>query len=253
MKRKLGKAEPRHDARMLSMSRYLPPAIILPPMVNWGSKIPKWPMMLNDKIGCCTCAAAGHLIEAWTQADAGAEVTISDQEVLSAYEAVGGYNPADPTTDGGAVELDVLNYWRQNGIGGHKITAFGSVNPALMRNVKTAIYLLGGLYIGVSLPLGAQGQNGAWTTNGLAGDDAVRGGWGGHAVPIVGYSTQPDGSVLFNVVTWGQAWTMTQAFMATYCDEAYGILSPDWLGTDGKAPVGFDLATLQSDLKAVTA
>ena len=256
MKRRLGKGEPRHDARMLSMARYLPPAVVLPPAVNWGSAVPKWPMMLNDQLGDCTCAAAGHMIEAWSASEAvadkkGAEAVVTDQQILAAYEAVSGYSPAQPESDQGAIVLDVLNYWRQTGIAGHKITAFGSVNPLITRNVKTAIFLLGGLYIGVSLPLGAQNQNGTWTTEGLSGDAAVRGGWGGHAVPIVGYSTQPDGSLPFHLVTWGQTWTMTQAFMAAYCDEAYGIVSPDWTA-DGKCPMGLDLGTLLADLKLVT-
>ena len=68
------------------------------------------------------------------------------------------------------------------------------------------------------------------------------GSWGGHAVPVVAYD--PRG---LTVITWGKALRMTWGFWQAYCDEAYGILSPDFLAK-GKAPNGFDLATLKSDL-----
>jgi len=81
--------------------------------------------------------------------------------VLDLYERVSGYDPATGANDNGAVELDVLNQWRQVGIGGHKIGAFVAVSPSDAREVKEAIYLFGGVYIGISLPLAWQGQS-AW-------------------------------------------------------------------------------------------
>jgi hypothetical protein len=53
------------------------------------------------------------------------------------------------------------------------------------------------------------------------------------------------------VVTWGALQTMTWGFWAAYCDEAYAILSPDYLKQKGGqtvAPSGFNLAQLQEDL-----
>ena len=50
---------------------------------------------------------------------------------------------------------------------------------------------------------------------------------------------------------------MTWQFWAAYCDEAYAVLSMDFLKADPAnphdpvAPSGFDLAALQVDLKAV--
>jgi hypothetical protein len=43
---------------------------------------------------------------------------------------------------------------------------------------------------------------------------------------------------------------MTWAFWEAYCDEAYAILSHDFLEKN-KTPDGFDLATLRADLKAL--
>ena len=69
--------------------------------------------------------------------------------------------------------------------------------------------------------------------------------WGGHAVPVVASDPRR-----LAVVTWGQLLRMTWAFWEAYCDEAYAILSHDFLEKN-KTPDGFDLATLRADLKAV--
>ena len=85
-------------------------------------------MMHNDTIGDCTCAAAGHLVMEWT-ANVGAETTPADADILAAYSAITGYDPKTGANDNGAVETDVLNYWRKTGIAGHKIMAYAALEP----------------------------------------------------------------------------------------------------------------------------
>src|SRR5580704_3991068 len=128
-KMKLGKAAPVHDPRTLLLANYikatLPPA---PAQYAYATDIgaSSWGMMGNDKLGDCTCAAAGHLIMEWTD-DNGKMVTPPDQSIIAAYSAITGYNPATGANDNGAVELNVLKYWRKTGIAGHQITAFAAL------------------------------------------------------------------------------------------------------------------------------
>jgi len=49
------------------------------------------------------------------------------------------------------------------------------------------------------------------------------------------------------LVTWGALQRMTWGFWSAYCDEAYALLSNDFLTAD-RTPAGVDLATLESDL-----
>jgi hypothetical protein len=56
---------------------------------------------LSRKVGDCTCAAAGHAINQWT-AYAGKKFSPANADILKAYEAISGYNPADPSTGGRA-------------------------------------------------------------------------------------------------------------------------------------------------------
>lgn len=114
-----------------------------------------WPMLGNNQYGDCAFAGALHLDQAWSD-NAGKPFVPTDAQALAAYSAVCGFSPADPATDRGAVLLDVLNYWRQTGIAGRKILAYVSVNMRNPAEVKQAINLFGGLYIGLALPLAWQ-------------------------------------------------------------------------------------------------
>ena len=251
---KLGKKAPRFDPRTLRLAKYTAALNPPPAFCNWTKKITSWPMMLNDQLGDCTCACAGHMIEQWTgELNAGRAITPPDSAILTTYEAVGGYVPGDPSTDNGAVILDVLNYWRKTGIGGsapeaynHRILAFASLEPNNHVDVMDSIYIFGNSYIGVQLPLSAQGASIWEVPPGGATGNGAPGSWGGHAVPIVAYDARG-----LTVVTWGQLMRMTWPFLDAYCDEAYAVLSTDWLSARGLSLPGFDRAQLEKDLAAI--
>ena len=241
---KLGKLPVRHDVRTLSLARYVDPAALPAPprILDLTARVPEWPMYANDTRGDCTCAAAGHMIEAWTAA-AGSLVEVSQQAVLDAFEAVKVVDPG--TGEEGAVELDVLRYWRKTGIADHRIGAFASVPIHDERLVRISAFLFGGLYIGLQLPLTAQHQD-VWDWTKKLTGPARPGSWGGHAVDVVGYWSEG-----IEVITWGARKELTWEFWERYCEECYCILSPDFL-RQGKAPNGFDLAALKADLALVT-
>jgi hypothetical protein len=252
LKLKLGKLTARHDPRTLLLATYMTPELPAPPVqINVAATVKgPWGLMDNDQIGDCTCAAAGHLLMEWTASAQGKMYTPSDSQIVSAYSAITGYNPKTGANDNGAQEIDVLNYWRQQGIAGHKITAYMGLEPANHTRVMDAVWIFGGCYIGLALPKSAQAQTRnkqPWSVppQGNGGDGAP-GSWGGHAVPVVAYDSRS-----LTVVTWGAVQTMTWGFWAAYCDEAYAILSPDYLKQKGGKPVtpaGFDLGQLQDDL-----
>jgi hypothetical protein len=252
LKLKLGKQAARHDPRALLFASYTTPALPAPPpALNLATKVTgPWGMMDNDQLGDCTCAAAGHLIMEWTASAQSTMFTPPDPQIVAAYSAITGYNPATGANDNGAVELDVLNYWRQQGIAGHQIQAFIALEPDNHTHVMDAVWIFGGCYIGLALPKSAQAQTSnkqMWSVppQGTGGDGAP-GSWGGHAVPVVAYDSRS-----LTVVTWGGLQAMTWGFWAAYCDEAFAILSPDYLEQkDGQtvAPSGFNLAQLQEDL-----
>jgi hypothetical protein len=247
-KLKLGKHPVRHDPRTLLMASYLTTALpAAPATFDVSKKVHSWGMMENDQIGDCTCAAAGHLLMEWTENAKGKMFTPTDKQIVAAYSAITGYDPTTGANDNGAQELDVLNYWRQTGIAGHKISAYMALEPANHTHVMDSVYIFGGCYIGVQLPKTAQAQtqnHQPWSVppSGTTGDGAP-GSWGGHAIPVVAYDSRG-----VTVVTWGALQTMTWEFWKAYCDEAYAILSSDYLSGKNQTPQGFNLAQLQEDL-----
>ena len=78
-------------------------------------------------------------------------------------------------------------------------------------------------------------------------DDGAPGSWEKHTVPAVSYDTKG-----LRVVTWGALQRMTWDFWEAYVDEAYAILSKDWIEDSGHAPSGIDWESLKSDLQKVT-
>lgn len=247
-KLKLGKQVARHDPRTLLLASYATAALpTAPASFDLTSKVPSWGMMENDQIGDCTCAAAGHLLMEWT-ANAGKKTfTPTDKQIVTAYSAITGYNPTTGANDNGAVEIDVLNFWRQSGIAGRKIGAYVALEPSNHAHVMDSVYMFEGCYIGMQLPISAQAQvqnHQPWSVppGGTTGDGA-KGSWGGHAVPVVAYDSRG-----VTVVTWGALQSMTWSFWEAYCDEAYAILSDDYLDGKKKSPQGFSMTQLHADL-----
>lgn len=241
---KLGKLPAVHDPRTLKMARYLTPGLPPPPSIcDWSNNISAWDAMLNDQIGDCAIAAPGHMIMVWTGLN-GVLKRIPDSDILTAYSAISGYNPRTGKNDNGCNMLQVLQYWQQTGIGGDKIQAYGTINYQDEQAVKQAVYLFGGCYIGVQLPISAQGQS-TWDVIAPLHGSGAPGSWGGHAIPIIAYDDQ------YYVVSWGSLIPMTKAFYETYCDETYAALSNDWLSSGKVAPNSFDLSMLTADLSAI--
>lgn len=242
----LGKLPVRTDVRTLSLARYVDRAQLpaAPDRFDETNGVERWPMYANDRIGDCTTAAAAHMIEAWTAAGRGRATELPEAAVLDAFDDV---KLTDPSTgEEGAVELDVLRYWRKTGIGGHRIAAYARVSVHDQGLVRVASWLFGGLYLGLQMPLTARDQA-VWDWTGSLAGDARPGSWGGHAVDVVRY-----GANGVTVVTWGRLQEVTWSFWERYCDEAYCILSHDFL-TKGNAPNGFDVEALKADLALVTA
>lgn len=239
----LGKLEPKEDERNLmfasyaAMKRLLPKA---PTAQRWSTAVIKnggaVPLYRNDSLPDCTCAAVGH--GAITQqANAGNFERPSEKDVLEMFDATGPRNQ-------GRYMLDILNRWRSVGFGDterEKVFAFVQVDPKDRGEVETALWLFGGLYVGLALPLSAQTQL-KWSV--VPGPSGAAGSWGGHAVWIPDFTKQRG----IDCWTWGSKMNMTWGFFRKYADEAYAVLSPDWASGARKAPSGFNLKQLTEDL-----
>ncbi|NHN88288.1 C1 family peptidase [Acetobacter conturbans] len=246
--RKLGKKPARLDPRTYRLAAPLSFRLPAPPpSVNWAPTA-IWPMWCNDTLGCCTQVSVASAIRTWTGA-ALTPITLADGEVVANYSAESGYVPGQSATDQGGVEVDVLSRWCRQGYerpGQTRdyLTAFGYVDPKDTVSVHRAIAMLGGLYIGLSLPEYACSTDGDWVVDPTA-DNRIA---GGHAVWIHGYD---DAWLYLN--TWGAPRRMSYEFFAANCDEAYGLISrQNWTTLKGVSPRAEDLDQLVDELQAST-
>jgi hypothetical protein len=245
---RLGKLPYVHDDRNLKLADYLisPKLPPLPDTYDWFRQVSGFGPMGNLEAGNCVIAGAGHMVQTWT-ANQGREVIIPDKDIIGLYSQLTGYDPATGDNDNGLNVLAFLKFWRKTGVAGHKIGAFVQVDHRNHKVLAYANYLFGGVYCGLALPLTAKDQQ-IWDVTDLSfTGNAEPGSWGGHCVNLGIHD--PLGYVFS---TWGEEQYATEPFVNAYCDEAYAIISQDFLDGKGLAPNGFDLDSLTKDLQAVT-
>lgn len=204
-------------------------------------------MMLNNEIGDCTAAGAGHLIEVWSRYAGGAEITVPDAAVQRFYTECTGYDgvPGD-ATDTGAVEQDVLTRWINQGFPldadgaqRQKLVAFIEIDPRNPDDMRRAIYECGGVYFGITVPVSLEQQAlDVWDV--VPGD---RPSGEAHCIVGAGYDSQTGRT---KIISWGRRYDVTDAFLAQWCDEAYALVSPLWVEKTGHTPLGMTLDDLRA-------
>ncbi len=248
---RLGKRPKKTDPRTLQFSDYLKAATLPTPpaSADYSTKLTNLGMMKNDTVGCCTCAAAGHIVQDATSYE-GSQVIIPDADILALYSQVSGYNPVTGANDNGAACLDVLNAWKQSGFQGpqgpHKIAAYAELSLS-SSEVSMALYLIGAVYIGIQLPIAWQEALSWDVPPGGATGNGAPGSWGGHCVPIIAFS--PDGVI---VISWGQKILLTWTAFGIYVDEAYVPVTQDFVNAQGQDPAGLSLAQMVADANALS-
>lgn len=240
-----------YDRRTLQLSRVMGALDmpVAPRVFTIAAAQTSFPLFANDRYGDCTCAAHGHRILAEERSSQQHEVTLTEKDVLAVYSAVTGFSPEDPSTDNGAYCLDVLNYMRKTGMGRerdgtpHTIGAFAQVRLSDHDQIRRATRTFGGAYVGAGLPLSAQAGVGRVWDEVDAGDV---GSWGGHCMYVRGWT--PDGPVF---VTWGQNQKATWKWWDAYVDEAYVVISEDYLRGGKTTPQGLDVGRLKLYLESL--
>src|SRR6185437_17138777 len=151
-------AIPHLSALAAGRVKMLPP---VPSNIDYASPLPAdLGMMLNDRLGCCTAAGAYHARQVWTRYVGGVEITEPDSNVERFYEECSGYDPADPTTDRGAAEQNVLAYWFNTGLPAgpgvsptrSRLLAYVEVDPRNWDDIRRTIWECGVCYIGFNVP-----------------------------------------------------------------------------------------------------
>jgi len=230
------------------------PAVPLRKDVDRASRVSDWPMYVNDQLGCCTISAAGHMFGAWNVYAGRPEVLFSDDEIVTAYSACGGYVPGDPETDQGCVMADVLAYLKDTGMTDtsgsvHRIAGYAAFgNPADEKLLGQVLDVFGSVYVGfnVQAHMMDQFENGeVWTWQ--RGDELV----GGHCVPLQRREPAASRHGILDYVTWGAVQHADFGWQANAVEEAWAVVTSDWLEANGETVEGLALSQLLADMRYV--
>jgi hypothetical protein len=201
-------------------------------------------MLGNDQYGNCVVAAELHGIGAWSANEpGGAEIVPTTKEAVAQYQSICGPG------DNGCYIPAVLDHFRDRGLtaGGkaRKMEGYVSVNPRDQLLVQYAMWLSGGLHLGVNWP-------GDWMSlqPGFILKPTNSRMVGGHAVMAVGY----DDTGL-QISTWGIVGTLSWEALADrrFVDECYARLGEDWHNDEGATAAGVNVDALREALKTVAA
>lgn len=260
-----GRNKPKARYPRLSLKAYLAKALPNPPPLwNWQrlAKNSLSQMYLNDSLGDCVIAATGHAEGVFTgNANNGNPIILTNDQIISLYSAIGGYDPSktqpdgsNPTDNGCDIQT-ALSYWGTKGLisGQHEIQGYLAVNPSDMIELQLAIFLFENLIFGLELP-----DN--WISpfpefSGFVWDVAGSGDPNnGHC--ILGFGFNHLG---INVSTWAMEGLMTYAAISKYCSdvnqgEVFTVISQDSINKAiARAPNGFNWNQLLRDFNSIQA
>jgi len=237
MKHHLGRIPSPTDARTLRLANYVRiDATPAPPARLWHRDIPDWGQAGNDKYGNCVIATAAHAILNWRANELKDTTKIADNAVIELSREMHALN--------GYTLLDRNKWWRNKTMWSDRLWAFMLIDAADLKQVAIAINSFGVADAGLLMPRAWINEK-IWDTG--SGANYKPNTWGAHSVPIVGY----DETYLY-LVTWGYVQKITWSAVATYCDECYALIDPNWIAGDFISPSGLDLEKLHADLFAAT-
>lgn len=252
--RKLGRlpCDPAKIARAPSLYGHRMASLPPPPRLIRDHIAYQPQMFANNTLGDCTCAGLANAALAAATLD-GFGLSIPDDKVVALYSAACGYNPADPSTDQGGVELDVLGYQLTNGfdIGGQTplVGDFATFDPQDRALFANAMVRCGTVYLGLNLSIADQTTN-TWDTNySASAGDSTPGGWGGHCGLAWSYTGLADDD-LVTLVTWGSlTWKATWRWLADRqrCQEAHVVIWRQLMKANGLNQTGLDYDQLRAD------
>ena len=159
----------------------------------------------NNILSDCVPTACANAVQTRMGRDGIFDAVIPNGDVISAYSAVTGYDPAHPATDRGTHPDAMFAWWKTNEIFGHKLMSACPIDPTDESGVREVIVATGGIMLILGLSLDNQSQP-TWIPSGVSGS------WGLHAVWADEYVAG-----LYFATTWGGC----QAIDRSYFSEGF--------------------------------
>jgi hypothetical protein len=245
---KLGKLAPQFHPKTLAFEKYLTVELPVPASKvfrEYAIPAELKQMYGNDQYGDCVWAMWANFI-ILTSSHTGNLVIPTLDDVLGAYESTG-FDRATGMNDNGTSMTDSMEYMRTTGMAGVKILGWAKIDHTNRDHRNLGVQLFGATLVGVQFPESAQVQFAKGQSWEYVPDSPIE---GGHAIIRPGYGRLGD-----DYGTWAN-WNQKASleWSSRHVDEEYVAITPAWLDkATKKTPGGLDLATLQSDIAALSA
>ncbi len=220
MNRALGRLPAKRPVGLRDLRSYVGGLDTAPEVFDFTGTLRDWKMLGNGPdptltisshpLGDCAFAGAAHLVMATAVETHQTIPAFTSDEVAEAYLRF------TNGVDSGACLADVLAVWRQLGLWGARIDGYA---PTPLQDLWDATYAFGACYIGVAMPQSAMDQHErgeSWTV--VPSSPIV----GGHCVVLVSRTTSGG-----EVITWGERQGVTDAWLETYVEEAWSVVTPE--------------------------
>ena len=242
------KPDPQHALRAILFKDILKAVPVHPVSVDYLTVLSHWKMLGNDTYGDCVAVAWANSRRFFSAELARKEYYPTQQQVFDVYRT---QNPNFPNQDDGMDFQTLLEYLNKTGgPDGVKCLAFAKVDQTNLEEVKAALYIFGGILLGMDV----QQENiddfnaGAVWTYHTKGTLA-----GGHGVLAGGYLGQLSNDV--HCITWGEETGLTDSFWSHLVSNADGecwvVIWPENLGTQQFVD-GIDYAALAKAYNELT-
>ena len=244
---KYGRRSPKRTPS-LKLASFLKAVPDHPLSEDYLSQLKDWQILGNDQYGNCAAVSWANIRHFMSALLGGQDNYPTLEQVLEVYKT---QNPGFPAEDNGMDMQTLLEYLNKSGgPDGVKLVAFASVDTSNLDEVKSALYIFGGLLLGVEV----QGANQQDFADGKVWDyhtgQPVE---GGHAILAGGFLGNSKNDVRF--ITWGAETGMTDKFWNNLVNcpsgEAWVLIWPENLGTKQFVD-GIDLQALSNAYQTIT-
>lgn len=213
---KLGKLAPVRPDNSRMFAYYQTSPLPAPPATVKVPKVADWQMFGNDRYGDCTFAGIAHAEMAVSAILNLNETPPVAQGVIDAYLS---YTKGQ---DVGAVEADLLKYWKSNALFSGPAAAYAQSDKSDQVELKSIIASYGFTYIGIEVPSPCEQQfanRQPWALTHTPADNNII---GGHCIILVGYDEK-----YFYGITWGAVQAIEWTWLQTYMDESWAVITPE--------------------------
>lgn len=192
--------------------------------VGYWRPVTNWCMGANDHFVTCSWAGVGNLHVVVTTVNGSPEI-MTDGEIEAMANRMSGFIESVPSTQHGAVLVDVLKSWSQFGWAGDPTMKPLYWDPITHAQIRETIDDLGGVYAWCALPVDTT----APPEDGIEYDFSDRAvetnaeGVYAHAVFLCG---QAPGTIW--LVTWAGVKQVSEAWWNRFGRDCYAVAHPAW-------------------------